>query len=188
MAREVPMGLRQRPIDQRQGRVAASVLLIVLGVLLLALQLKIGLGSTTFFFLVGVAFLATYLIQGSYGFLIPGSLLLGLGLDNLDGAATLPVSDFSPAGLGIGFVLIFVIDLLYRRRTHWWPLIPGAVLILTGLSSGGVGIGRAVAVGGPIFLIVVGIAVLVGWFGGGDGEGEPRADTPADGGDEGKTA
>ncbi len=160
------MSLEHAPVDETRGRVAAAVVLIIAGVVLYLLQSRVGLGISSFFFLVGAAFVAAYFYRGGYGFLVPGGILLGLGLDNL---ATVPSGysfhELSPAGLGIGFVLIYLIGLIYRREAHWWPLIPGGVLIVTGLSSAGMRVSHVLSLIGPIALVLVGLAVLFGWVG-----------------------
>jgi hypothetical protein len=33
----------------------------------------------------------------------------------------------------VGFIAIYVIAKLYERDSHWWPLIPGVILILIGV-------------------------------------------------------
>ena len=64
-------------------------------------------------------------------------------------------------GLGLGFVAIFLIAFLYERKSHWWPLIPGTVLILLGLR-------RMEEVFGwllrnwPLILVIIGVLILLG--------------------------
>ncbi len=70
------------------------------------------------------------------------------------------VGDLDTIGLGAGFVAIYVIDILYRGRSHWWPLIPGAILIVAGVASGS--LEHLISVGWPLVLIVIGLRMLVG--------------------------
>ncbi len=81
----------------------------------------------------GGAFLAAYLYNRAYGFLVPAGIMLGMGAGMVGADSLLDLGRPQFLGLGFGFVLIFLIALLYERRSHWWPLIPGTLLILLGL-------------------------------------------------------
>jgi hypothetical protein len=114
------------------GRSFAGALLVVLGVALLLIELT-GVGGVAVVLLGGLAFLATYLATRSYGFLVPGGILTGFG-----GALVAEdlglVGDVNLAGLGVGFLLIPLVQLLSGGRRDggwWWPVVPGG--ILTGL-------------------------------------------------------
>lgn len=114
------------------GRSFAGALLVVLGVALLLIELT-GVGGVAVVLLGGLAFLATYLATRSYGFLVPGGILTGFG-----GALVAEdlglIGDVDLAGLGIGFLLIPLVQLLSGGRREagwWWPVVPGG--ILTGL-------------------------------------------------------
>ncbi|MCY3969150.1 MAG: hypothetical protein OXG74_04410 [Acidobacteria bacterium] len=117
------------------GQVAAGLALIVLGAALLVLERTGGSPDHLFLILVGGVFAAGYFYKKAFGLLIPGAILIGLGsglaYDDLysrsfvDGESAL-------FGLGAGFLLIYVVSLLYERVNRWWPLIPGAVLVIAG--------------------------------------------------------
>lgn len=117
------------------GQVAAGVALIALGAALLVLERTGGSPDHLFLILVGGVFAAGYFYRKAFGLLIPGGILIGLGsglaYDDLysrsfvDGESAL-------FGLGVGFLLIYVVSLLYERVHRWWPLIPGAVLVIAG--------------------------------------------------------
>lgn len=86
---------------------------------------------------VGAAFIAAYMnTRAAYrvGFLIPGCILLGIGVGNL-------LESYSPLGqwgwfdvsglmLGLGFCLIWGFD-----RRQWWALIPGGILAASSLAN-----------------------------------------------------
>ena len=50
-------------------------------------------------------------------------------------------------------------------KSHWWPLIPGIVLILTGIASASKDFQRLLEVGWPLILVFVGLLILAGAFG-----------------------
>ena len=105
----------------------------------------------------GVIFIIAYLSSRSYGLLIPGCILLGLGLGEAVGLSSL--------GLGLGFIAIFAVDTLVRGRTsHWWPLIPGVIIAgdaALNANVAGIGSLRQVAVDWwPVLLILIGAFVL----------------------------
>jgi hypothetical protein len=68
--------------------------------------------------------------------------------------------DVDALGLGIGFVLIYVLDLLYTGSSNWWPLIPGGLLIVTSLAEGYEAFADLLSIGWPVILILGGILLL----------------------------
>lgn len=152
-------------MDERpQGLVIGSIL-ILLGIGLLAVQLVGGFGDAVLFFLLGGAFIAGYLYRGAYGLLVPGGILLGIGLGELGQQTGLAFGDIEGIGLGIGFISIYVIALVYERSTHWWPLVPGLILIVLGVVEGNADLERLVEVGWPLILVLIGLILLAGAFG-----------------------
>ena len=145
--------------ELRRRRVSGAILL-VLGLGLLASQLAGGLGEAMVLLLIGSAFIAGYLHRRSYGLLIPGSILLGLGAGSVGEKWMSGVGDLDTIGLGAGFVAIYIIDTSYRGGSHWWPLIPGAILVVAGVASGS--LEHLISVGWPLVLVVIGLRLLVG--------------------------
>lgn len=148
----------------RSGRATAGLVLVLLGVVLLASQLIPGFGDEAWSFVIGGLFVAGYFYRKAYGLLIPGCILLGIGLGSLGEASGLDLADFDSVGLGLGFVAIFVIDYLYRGHSSWWPLVPGAVLVVTGLAAENQAVSDALTAGWPVILILIGIIILAGAF------------------------
>jgi len=105
--------------DARRQRVIGGVALIALGLGLWVLQRMEALGPAAFYLLVGGVLLAAYLAQRKFGFLVPACILLGLGAGTIGRSSVLDLGDTSMLGLGLGFVAIFLIALLYERKTHW---------------------------------------------------------------------
>ncbi len=116
------------------GRSFAGVMLVAIGIALLLIEVT-GVGGVAVILLGGLAFLATHLATRSYGFLVPGGILTGFG-----GALVAQdlglVGDVAIIGLGAGFLLIPVVQLLtgaVREGGWWWPVIPGGILLTLGL-------------------------------------------------------
>ncbi|HNX49765.1 MAG TPA: DUF5668 domain-containing protein [Thermoanaerobaculaceae bacterium] len=83
----------------------------------------------------GIAFAGMAILQRSQGTLVTGMILLGLGAGMALGrAATLgiPVSNWMLLCLAGAFFAIFVFGALLGTSRHWWPLIPGVVLLVVG--------------------------------------------------------
>lgn len=152
--------------QQNRGRIIAGAVLILLGVAFFAMQFLGSVGSAAILFAVGVIFLAAYFYTRTYGFLIPGCILAGLALGQLAGQAGMfSFTGLSGIGLGIGFLAIFVIDWLYAQNMRWWPLIPGGILVVTGLASANENLQVLLQKGWPLILVVIGLIVLAGAFG-----------------------
>lgn len=133
-----------------------------MGVGLLALQLFEGLGRFTWPLLVGALFLVGYFVRRTYGFLIAGGILFGIGLGQL-GEEIFDVGDgIETIGLGLGFVSVYVIDRIDRADAPWWPLIPGLILLATGLGSVGGEIADVMDYVWPGLLILLGLALIFG--------------------------
>jgi hypothetical protein len=141
------------------NRVLGLLLIGLGGVLLLAVTTDIG-GEVVVGF-IGVAFLVAYASTRTYGFLVPGGILTGLGTGLV--LQSLGVrGDIVVLGLGLGFLAIAVIDQLFTsaRSGWWWPLIPGAVLLLISVGSvtGLPDLGRYLV---PAALILLGAVLLL---------------------------
>lgn len=118
-------------MDQRS--LIAGLALILLGAYLGFVQLT-GLGGEAVVALIGLAFLLAYAVTRTYGFLIPGSIMTGLGAGILWETQREPGSAVVVIGLGLGFVAIYLIDRVVRGGdAHWWPLIPGGILTVIGV-------------------------------------------------------
>ena len=116
---------------QREGHRATAWVLIALGGLLLLGNL-LDIGGGIIFIVLGGAFIAGYFSTHNYGLLIPGMILLGLGIG-------ISLSDLELLGfegywvvfcLGLGFVAIYLIDRVTWFQSGNWPLWPGGFLVL----------------------------------------------------------
>ena len=143
-------------------RIIPGVILIALGIVFLLMQ-YFEFGPGLFLTLLGLIFLVAYALSRVYGMLIPGCILAGLGIGMMfERGARMDVA--APIGLGVGFVAIYVIQMIVARGAHWWPLIPGGVMILVGIAQGVPQAQLLLEKGWPLILIVIGLAILAGQF------------------------
>lgn len=149
-----------KPAPQRERRAATGgVILVLIGLFFLLNNLFPGVVGRSFLLLVGVAFLLAYLLGGrNVGFLIPGSILSGLGLGALI-ASWLPGRESGGVVLlclGLGFLAIWLFE-----RGQQWSLVPGGVLVVIGaVVSAGLLVQGDVARWWPVVLVLVGLWVL----------------------------
>jgi len=145
--------------EKIKNNFVSGIFLIILGILIIGFKYRSFPNISIFPIIIGGFFLAGYFSNKNYGLLIPGCLLLSIGLT---GGRVFWISyrDFGSLGLGIGFVAIYVIDLIYRGKTHWWPLIPGIILILTGTRK----FTHFISIGWPVLLILLGIWIVIKSF------------------------
>lgn len=141
----------------KRAQLIPGLILIVLGVVFLLMQ-YFDLGPGLFLTLLGLVFLVPYALTRTYGLLIPGCILVGLGVGMLieRGART----ELTVLGLGLSFIAIYAIHLIVTRASHWWPLIPGGILIVIGIADT-IPQGQVLLEKGwPLILIGIGLAVL----------------------------
>ena len=115
-------------------RVIGLLLIAVGGALLLVVTTEVG--GEIVVGLLGVGFLVAYAMTRTYGLLIPGAILTGLG-SGIAIAAWGGPSESVVLGLGVGFLAIAVVDGLLGTTGPgwWWPFIPGGVLTFVGSST-----------------------------------------------------
>ncbi|MFC1887708.1 hypothetical protein ACFLYK_02760 [Candidatus Cloacimonadota bacterium] len=139
-----------------KGRIIAGLILIILGLLIIFMKFYTFHHPSSFLLLIGGLFLASYFYNKAYGLLIPGCLLLGIALSSgHSGFHTF--HDSSTWGLGLGFFAIYLIDYFYQGKTHWWPLIPGTILFITGIRGASSWFSRF----WPVLIILLGIYIIV---------------------------
>ena len=147
-------------LDQR--RWTAGLILIVVGLGFFLLQRWQGVGSAGFMLVLGAAFLVAYLVRRVHGMMVPAGVLLGVGLGGVVDLGSF--GDTTLLCLGAGFVSIYVVTMLVEGRSHWWPLVPGGILLVIGF--GGM---RKVAelfyAYWPLILVFVGVLILLGGLG-----------------------
>ena len=145
------------------------MVVVVLGLVMLVSTLTDSqLVGQMIVLLLGVIFLAWGVLVRHPGPLIPGCILTGLGVGilvsqwlstSISGEAQ---GGLVTLGLGLGFLLIMPVQQFVTQQTaHWWPLIPGGILSVTGCGlllgdPGMLWIGRL----WPLALIGVGAVLL----------------------------
>jgi hypothetical protein len=153
---------RKRGPRSDPGALVAGFVIAGIGLFFLAGQLEPDIGRFVTLF-IGLTLLAVFVVRREYGFLVPGSILTGVGIGiALDSAASGDAeSGVMMLGLAGGFLGIWVLGSVYRLpQNHWWPLIPGGILTLIGLVQlTSTDVAGALSLW-PIILIVIGALVL----------------------------
>jgi len=150
-------------MNTNRARLIPGLVLIVLGIAFLLAQ-YFEFGPALFLILLGLVFLIPYALTRSYGLLIPGCILAGVGLGLAFDRPPLGTAIAVPLGLGLGFIAIFVLQLIVARQSHWWPLIPGGLLVLVGIAEGVPQAQVLFEKGWPLILVLVGLLILAGQF------------------------
>ena len=148
-----------------KSRLTTGVMLILLGLALYGMREFGHLGKSFLLLGCGAMFIIGYLSTRTYALLVVGGVLFGLGFGYFGEARDFVLGDFWKVGLGIGFVLIWLIALLYERCSHWWPLVPGTVLILLGFETWGRVWRFLVSDGWPLILVILGVLFVLGAMG-----------------------
>jgi hypothetical protein len=132
---------RRRMRAERGGRKwVGGVALIVIGaVLLLATMTNLGLLGELVLPVLGIVFLVWGIMTSHEGPMIPGGILTGLGVGVLLAREVFTLSNMDEAGLitlclGLGFLLILPFTAFFTPRRHWWPTIPGSILVVVGIA------------------------------------------------------
>lgn len=149
-----------------RSKIATGLMLIVLGLGLYGLQYLGAVGRPLVLITIGGLFFAAYFATRSRLLLIHGGVLAGLGVGIIGGSRWLVWGEFTLIGLAGGFLLIWLLPVLYERRSHWWPLVPSLVLFLLGFHAW-----RRFrqfvfsARGWPILIVIIGALILLGALG-----------------------
>ena len=130
---------QRRTSASRRGIIGGG--LVALGLLLLVGTLTDStLVGMLFLLLLGLFFLTWGAAAHQVGFLIPGSILSGLGLGVFIIQVVMPQAPeptrggIVVLGLALGFLAITPVARLLTPSVHYWPLIPGAILAFIGVS------------------------------------------------------
>lgn len=153
--------------DRKTSQINAGLILIAVGMGLFLIDRVEGIGPEVVMLVIGVAFLIAYFVRKNYGLLVPGCILLGIGIGQVGRGSFLGFGESSMLGLGFGFIAIYVIARLYEGKTQWWPLIPGGVMLIMAIPSGHELL-EYLWGHWQLLLVLIGVLILVGAFRGGE--------------------
>ncbi len=160
------------PARFNRAPLIAGIVLIAIGALTLAAQLGLFADFGMFFIpALGILFLAWGLLTRTFGLIIPGGILAGIGL----GIALItgPLAAAGEPAQGAIFLLAFAAGwLLITLLSHftdaafqWWPLIPAGILGSIGglLLAGETGLQVLTIIGyaWPVVLIAAGAWIIL---------------------------
>jgi hypothetical protein len=161
----------QTPEPRRRGTHRSIVMgaaLIAFGVLaLIANFAQSSLLGLLILPAIGVIFVVWGILVRQVGLLIPGGILLGIGVGALlSQEVFVGLSDTQQGGvvtlsMGVGFLLIIPLALMFTRARVWWPVFPGVILALIGVALliGGQAL-TVLEIAGrfwPVLLIAIGV-------------------------------
>jgi hypothetical protein len=120
-------------MSHRGSTLPLGIVLLLMGLFFVLSRSFHWTGPGATLLLIGAIFLALSAARGFRGPLLPGAILLGLGLAFLLQRQLEPVFPRWAAillGLGAGFLLVAAIDRAGGRERRPSPLLPGVVLVL----------------------------------------------------------
>lgn len=164
-----------KQVEKKRDGLVGGIILVVIGLIALVGQFVDldGFPNLGLFIVpaIGVIFLLWGIISREAGSIIPGGIMSGIGLGIVLIAGPFEIASGENEGgifmlsFALGWVLITVLTAVFTEETHWWALIPGAIMGL---------IGGTVLVGGvfetilsllgdlwPLALIVIGGWILI---------------------------
>jgi hypothetical protein len=140
--------------------VIPGIILIILGLGLFGLIRADQYQSEIIPVLLGGILVVIYFFKKSYLFLLPGCLLLGLGLGGVIDPNVTDTLNMRALGIGIGFLGVFFIHRAYAGKVHRWPLIPGILFIADGVSVILREVLNFLGAGWPLILVIIGIVII----------------------------
>lgn len=161
------------PSDHVRRRQTTGMVLITIGVLtFIATIARTEIIGLLVLPALGMIFIAWGVVTKHFGFMIPGGILLGLGIGTLvqQEFMTQASSDTRGAvvvlGLALGFLAILPLCWFVAERLELWTLIPGGVLLVVGLCLliGGTALNVLQFVGNYFWpLLLVGVGGYLLW-------------------------
>ena len=139
-------------------RLVLGIVILLIGIALLAERVFHGLAEGGVVLAVGIVFLVLWLLRGRYGQLVVGCLATAVGVGGVIDRSLTPAHAGS-ISLGCGFIAIYLLEEARTRRAHWWPLLPGVVLVAGGLLAEASVLRRYFW---PVALVIVGLAIVSG--------------------------
>lgn len=163
--------VHEHPEHHVNGRLFGGLALIVVGLLvLLANTTQSEILGLMFMPGLGIALLAYGLYTREYGFVVPGSIVTGLGLGILLSVRVLTLEGPATAGvillgLAAGFLAISIFSPYVGQPFFSWPIVPAGIIGLIGmmLLVGGVMLDVLAFLTNtwPVFLVAAGLIVIL---------------------------
>ncbi len=119
----------------RRSNLTLGIVLLVVGGVLLATRFVAIESAPAWLLGLGAGLALIGIVTSSYGGVVAGLILLGLGSGMVLGdreVAHIRAGTWIVLGLGAGFVGIYLLGLILKMRSHWWPLVPGLILLAVG--------------------------------------------------------
>ena len=145
--------------------------LILLGLFIFTTQFWGDKVGSIFFILLGFFLILGWLKTKFYGFLIPGCIFAGIGVGMLADSFNFLIKNSTTIGLGLGFLTISLITYQFthnrfnfknRKNTVLlWPLIPGTLLVIAGLSANSDYFRNIISFVFPMILVVIGLYLII---------------------------
>jgi hypothetical protein len=161
---------RHAPRHPRSRKWMGGVALILIGTaLLIATLTDFGLLGEWLLPVLGVMFLAWGIMASRPGPIIPGGILTGLGVGVILAREVFHSSGLDEGGLitlslGVGFLLILPLCAFFTPKWHWWPTVPGCVLVVVGtallIGNDALQVVNVLGKIWPVGLIIVGVILL----------------------------
>jgi MFS family permease len=162
---------RQTSRGPRNNRLGGVALIAIGAWLLLAQLTSSDLLGLLFLPLVGLGFIGWALQSHHFGLLVPGGILLGIGVGSglinalfPDAAGNIQGGVFFLA-FAAGWLLIALLSGLADNHPHRWPLIPGGIMAVLGslliIGSAAAPILAFLADWWPLAMIAIGVALYL---------------------------
>ncbi len=123
----------------RSRQVALGVLLAASGAVLLAVNFASVSRLPAWLLALGFALGLLGVVQRASASLVAGCVLLGLGAGIVLGERTVAGVDRGSwllLGLAAGFLLVYLLGVVLRLGTRWWPLVPACALLAAAAARG----------------------------------------------------
>lgn len=159
-------------MNNKRKEIARGIVLIGIGLLILLASIGYAPNLGLLFLpLLGAGFLLWGIFSREDGLIVPGGILSGIGWGvYLMNGPFAEMDSMSHGGIflmsfALGFASITLFTAVFTDETHWWALIPGAIIGFVGLAVATQGllldILGTVGKYWPLVLIVLGIYVIV---------------------------
>lgn len=143
---------------EADSRLLIGIVIVAVGVALLLMRVFPALNEGGAVLVIGVAFLVAWSIRGAYALLVAGCVLSSIGVGGII-AGHVDFSHAQAISLGVGFCAIYILDLMRTHSSPWWPLVPGAILVVSGVFANSHVLREFFW---PAALIVVGLLIVNG--------------------------